>query len=239
MAPVELRVTWETIEEAQAAYDENLRHGRALIEHPEALPVLSDCTLVLAGAGAELRLSAQVVMVNEDAGQTTLGVALQPFNAQVGEQIEGFLANMATPASEPPADRQAAPPRHVALRNLPLHEQQKIARTGDLSDRVTLERLYGKEVWPALLQNPKLTVAEVARISRKGTVPRPLLDVILDNNMWLKADPVRRALLSNPRTSSEGVMKLLRLTPRHELKSIHKGTAYSAHIREQARKLLG
>ncbi|MDD9946439.1 MAG: hypothetical protein OXU20_35670 [Myxococcales bacterium] len=140
--------------------------------------------------------------------------------------------------SSVPPDRQAGEARHVRLRQLSLSEQQKIARTGDLSDRVAVERLYGKTVWASLLQNPKLTVPEVAKIARKGTVPRPLIDLILENKSWLKASPVRRALMSNPRTSSEGVMKILRMTPRHELKLIHRGTSYAAHVREQARKLL-
>jgi hypothetical protein len=49
---------------------------------------------------------------------------------------------------------------------------------------------------------------------------------------------VRRALLSNPRVSSEAIMKLLRITPKHELKIIHKTTTYSSHVRDMARKVL-
>jgi hypothetical protein len=137
-----------------------------------------------------------------------------------------------------PADQQKQPARHERLRKLSLTDQQKVARTGDLNDRVTLERIYGKHVWEGLLHNPKLTVPEVARIARKGTMPRPLLEFIVDNNAWIQAAIVRRALLGNPRVSGEAIMKLLRITPKHELRAIYKTTTYSSQVREAARKVL-
>ncbi len=128
--------------------------------------------------------------------------------------------------------------RQERLRSLSVVEQLKIARKGELQDRVVVERLYGKTVWEALLQNPRITLPEVARIARKGTVPRPLLEVILENGSWLKAPNVRRALLSNPKITNDGVLKLLRLTPAHELKVMEKGTAFPMAVRDAARKLL-
>jgi hypothetical protein len=127
---------------------------------------------------------------------------------------------------------------HERLRKLSQVEQQKVARHGDLSDRVMLERLYGKSVWEGLLHNPKLTVPEVARMARKGTMPRPMVELILENQSWVQQGSVRRALLGNPRVSSEGLLKILRATPKHELKAITKSTGYAAQVREAARKLL-
>jgi hypothetical protein len=128
--------------------------------------------------------------------------------------------------------------RQERLRHLSPAEQLKVARRGELADRLAVERMYGKQVWEALLQNPRLTIPEVAKIARKGTVPKPLLDIIVDNSGWIKADAVRRALLTNPKVGTDSVMKLLRLTSKHELKLIEKGTAYGASVREAARKLL-
>ncbi|MEY4581184.1 MAG: hypothetical protein RL701_5887 [Pseudomonadota bacterium] len=153
--------------------------------------------------------------------------------------------------SEPPPERESgrsarrpntgeiqAENRQQRLRSLNAAEQLKVARTGELTDRTFVERLYGKHVWDALLHNPRLTIPEVARIARKGTVPKPLLELILENPAWVKADAVRRALLSNPKVSSEAVVKLLRATPKAELKLIEKGTAYATSVRDAARKLL-
>jgi hypothetical protein len=117
-------------------------------------------------------------------------------------------------------------------------EQLKIARKGELADRIAVERLYGKTVWEGLLHNPRLTIPEVARIARKGTVPKPLLELILDNNTWIRAPQVRRALMTNPKCGMEAIAKILRTAPKHELKVIAKSTAYTQAVREAANKLL-
>jgi hypothetical protein len=137
-----------------------------------------------------------------------------------------------------PVELQAAETRQERLRHLSAAEQVKVARRGELADRLAVERMYGKQVWEALLHNPRLTIPEVAKIARKGTVPKPVLDIILDNAGWIKADAVRRALLSNPKIGADSVMKLLRITSKHELKTIEKGSAYGAIVRDAARKLL-
>jgi hypothetical protein len=217
--------------------------------------------------GAELALSAQAVMVCDSGPMRGLGVQLRPFDAQVLAQLQAFLAGERPAAAETvseskpepesesdsdsesefdsdsdsessPSDQQKQPARHEQLRKLSQNEQQKVARHGDLNDRVMLERIYGKHVWEGLLHNPKLTVPEVARIARKGTMPRPLLELIVENNSWIQAPVVRRALLGNPRVSGEAILKLLRITPKHELRAIYKTTTYSAQVREAARKVL-
>ena len=117
-------------------------------------------------------------------------------------------------------------------------QQLKLARKGEIAERVLLERLYGKQVWEALLQNPRITLPEVARIARKGSVPRPTLELIWENAGWIKDQSIRRALLANTKLPGDTIVKLLRLMPRHELKVLEKGTAYPAPVREAARKLL-
>lgn len=146
---------------------------------------------------------------------------------------------------EPPAeqdeeadDRATVDPKVVRIRKLPVGERMKLARDGQLEERVLLERLFGKLVWEELLRNPAITPPEVARIANKGTVPRPVLDAIVDNPAWSRQSIVRRALLSNPRVSNDGVAKLLRMTPKAELKMITQGTAYPLGVRGLAKKLL-
>lgn len=268
---------------------QNLRFGRAFLTGAGGVAVLSDCTLVLVRAdGAELRLTAQAVMVSDAGTMCGIGLELRPFGPEVLSTLEAFTSGAPTQdttdarapsepqpdaldeqatvdepvgSAYPPADAEDAldaasedtqdvdgddaRPRdvqqqvtHERLRKLSQVEQQKVARSGDLSDRVMLERIYGKAVWEGLLHNPKLTVPEVARMAQKGTMPRPMVDFILDNATWVQQPSVRRALLGNPRVSSEGVLKILRATPKHELKVITKSTAYAAPVREAARKLL-
>jgi hypothetical protein len=124
------------------------------------------------------------------------------------------------------------------LRGLTLAAQVKIATQGELHERIILERLYGKNVWETLLRNPRLTAPEVSRIARYGSLPRVLLEIIVGNNAWLQIPEVRRALLSNPRLAVDQVMKVLRLTPKHELKLAAIQTAYPHAVRNAAKILM-
>lgn len=127
---------------------------------------------------------------------------------------------------------------HDRLRGLALAAQLKVAVSGELHERIVLERLYGKNVWETLLRNPRLTAPEVSRIARYGSLPRVLLEIIVGNNAWLQIPEVRRALLSNPRLATDQIMKVLRLTPKHEVRLAAIQTAYPHAVREAAKLLL-
>ncbi|HET9621258.1 MAG TPA: hypothetical protein VFP84_07830 [Kofleriaceae bacterium] len=127
---------------------------------------------------------------------------------------------------------------HERLRGLTLALQIKVASTGELHERIVLERLYGKNVWETLLRNPRLTAPEIARIARMGTLPRVLLEVIVTNNAWLQIPEVRRALLANPRLATDQIVKVLRVTPKHELRLAAVQTAYPFAVRNAAKQLL-
>ena len=148
---------------------------------------------------------------------------------------EGYRAQAANDSDKKPLAR--SPQERV--RNLSLSEQQKVARTGELADRVALERLYGKAVWETLLGNSRLTPPEVLRIARMASLPTPLLEVIVSSRGWLASPQVRRALLANRRLTKDMIMTVLRATPKSELRLMNKQTAYPAIVREAAAKLLG
>jgi hypothetical protein len=82
-------------------------------------------------------------------------------------------------------------------------------------------------------------VPEVSRIAKKGTLPRPLVDLIAGNASWLSAGEVQRALLSNPRSSPAVITKVLHAMPRSELAMVPQQTAYPAAVRNAAKRALG
>ncbi|HEY4055002.1 MAG TPA: hypothetical protein VGM39_00290, partial [Kofleriaceae bacterium] len=123
------------------------------------------------------------------------------------------------------------------LRGLSLAEQVKVARGPSASERIALERMYGKNVWEALLRNPGLTAPEVSRLSRLGTLPRVLLEIIVGNNTWLQVPEIRRALLANPRLGTDQVMRVLRFLPKHELKLASTIPAYPQAVRSMAKRM--
>ncbi|CAN5787758.1 hypothetical protein BH11MYX2_BH11MYX2_02140 [soil metagenome] len=123
------------------------------------------------------------------------------------------------------------------LRGLTLAEQIKVARGPSSGERIALERMYGKNVWEALLRNPGLTAPEVSRMARLGTLPRILLDVIVGNNTWMQVPETRRALLANPRLGTDQVMRVLRFLPKHELKLAATIPAYPQSVRSLAKRM--
>lgn len=138
----------------------------------------------------------------------------------------------------PTKERPNIATRAVRLKNLTPQQRMQVARSSVQEDRVVLERLYGSAVWELLLHNPKITVPEVARMARKGTMPRPLLDFIADNEQWIRHSLIRRALLANPRLGPEAVNKVLRTLPARELKLVPQQTAYPPGVRQAATRLM-
>lgn len=228
----------------QASPQHARRAAAAATEAAEAQAVLRQVGATEPQATLPPEAAAECALTGEDALQSDCD-AHSDADCGAEEASDDWLTSLDIPRSEERdleysgrKVEQQVESRQERLRRLSPAEQVKVARRGELADRLAVERLYGKQVWEALLQNPRLTIPEVAKIARKGTVPRPLLDIILDNAGWIRADVVRRALLTNPKIGADAVMKLLRITTKHELKLIEKGTAYGAAVREAARKLL-
>ena len=230
--------------------------GRGVFVADATLKLDEDCELVVNAGHQVFVIPARVVFVDPARGA---GLQLE---CDEGTRLQ--LAALATapvppspspepepepepePASDPDPDPAADPdpgrkiPRnvHERLRNLTLVQQLKIAHTGEQPERIVLERMYGKNVWEALLRNPRLTGPEVARIARMGNLPRPLIETIVGNGAWLQIPEVRRALLSNPRLAIDQALRILRLLPKHELKLAAQQTAYPHAVRDAARRML-
>jgi hypothetical protein len=167
-----------------------------------------------------------------------------PLEAEAEADPDAVAADIdieATLTDEEKADesqRARALSLHERLRGLTMSQQIKVAQRGDQQERIMLERYYNKNVWEPLLRNPKLTSPEVARIARMGTLPRVLLEVIVNNGTWLQVPEVRRALLSNPRLGTDQILRVLRMLPKHELKLASIQTAYPYAVRDAAKRVI-
>ena len=191
----------------------------------------TECDLVLRGAAGELTVPARIVWVD---GARGAGLQLVGFDADLKQKI----SDLSTAAADASESRKIPTSVHERLRGLTLVQQVKLAQHGEAHERIVLERLYGKTVWEALLRNPRVTGPEVARIARMGSLPRPLVELIVGNGAWLQVPEVRRALLSNPRLGVDQVLRVLRLLPKHELKLAAIQTAYPHAVRDAARRML-
>lgn len=158
--------------------------------------------------------------------------------AQTAAAAAGATAAPADAEPDSADDKKTAANMHERLRGLNLAQQVKLAHHGELAERILLERLYGKSVWEALLRNPRVTGPEVARIARMGSLPRPMMEIILNNGGWLQIPEVRRALLTNPRLGTDQILRILRLLPKHEIKMATTQTIYPLAVRDAAKRLM-
>ena len=198
-------------------------------------PILAEIELVVRAGDQEMVVAARVVFVNDSGAGCEL-VACPP---EVRERLAAL--GQAEPDEEDENDagiKKVARNIHERLRGLTLAQQIKAAQHGEVSERIVLERIYGKTVWEPLLRNPRVTAPEVARIARMGALPRPMLELICTNGTWLQIPEIRRALLSNPRLSTDQAVRVLRLLPKHELKLAAATTGYPMVVRDVAKRLV-
>ena len=71
-----------------------------------------------------------------------------------------------------------------------------------------------------------------------GTLPRTMVEIIVNNGAWLQMPEVRRALLGNPRLSTDQILRILRLLPKPELKVVSTQTVYPYAVRDAAKRLI-
>ena len=231
------RVVLDLAEDAQLARD--LEAGGVFVPGCTE-PILADLELVVRAGEEEVVVAARVVFVNDSGAGCEL-VACPP-------EVKARIAALAKATPEPApayeideADeevKRVARNVHERLRGLTLVQQIKAAQHGEVSERIVLERMYGKTVWEPLLRNPRVTAPEVARIARMGALPRPMLELICTNGAWLQIPEIRRALLSNPRLSADQAVRVLRLLPKHELKLAAATTGYPMAVRDVAKRLV-
>lgn len=254
-----LTVVVEDVVALRTLFEEQLSKGRAFVRGAEGVMERQACVLVIACQGREHRLAGEVVHVRSEEPGRGVGLQLARLGTADAEALRAFALGEEGPA--PPAAEGEpveasveeagdaaraegggaahAASLHERMRNLTGPEQQRLASGGTLTERTALEQMYGPSVWEALIRNPRLTVPEVARIARKGTLPRPLVELIATNAPWLAAGEVQRALLANRRSSPTVVQKVLGAMSRHDLQLVPQQTAYPEPVRAAAKKRLG
>lgn len=238
-----LTLTFGSRDELEALYATQLGKGWVFLRGATGVEPLAACTLVLELDGARHEIPGEAVFVK--AQEPGMGVGFQCAPSHDHEALHAFVKGTggATRTSAPPSRHPSSPPEDSTLqeriRHLTPVAQAKLAATGSMPERLALERTFGPNVWEPLLGNPRITIPEVARIARKGTLPRPLVETIAGHKQWLAAPEVQRALLGNPRTSAAIATKVLMVMSRADLVLVPQQTSYPQTVRMQARKMLG
>jgi hypothetical protein len=239
----EVKLAPEDSESLQRLFASDLRFRRAFVPGKFAICERERCRLlVMHPQGGSFSVEAEVVFLRTEEPGVGIGLDLVGLDADKLAGLEAFVRQaaeaLASDSDHAAKEEPGARNIYARIRQLNLPERQKVARQGLLSERVALERTFGGSVWEALLQNSSLTVPEVASIAKKGTLPQPLVTVIVANGGWLASGEVRRALLSNPRVNGVQLDRVLRATPKTELKQIAQMSPYRSQVRMAAKKML-
>jgi hypothetical protein len=245
-----LLLSYESVQSFATDYEHNLRKGRAFVSGADGLAERDRCTLkiVIPESGAEVGLSAEAVWI----GPAGIGLAFVDFDAAAKAKLDE-MAKLAEAENDDGEERDegndtsdvgaAGAPRRMGprnlyerMRNLTISQREEMARHGALAERVALERAFGGVVWEGLLQNPSISSAEVARIARHGTLPKPLVNIIVNNPGWLSVPEVQRALMTNPRCSGPHLERVVRSIDHHELTRLAQNCPYRSEVRNFVRQ---
>jgi len=111
-------------------------------------------------------------------------------------------------------------------------------KKGNKEVRTILLRDPNKLVQLAVVQSPRITDGEIAKIANSRTSPHEVLQHIYNNRLLLKNYTIKVSLVNNPKVPVAVAMRFLSLLRQSELKSLSKNRNVSNALQTQAKKLL-
>ena len=111
-------------------------------------------------------------------------------------------------------------------------------KKGNKEVRTILLRDPNKLVQLAVVQSPRITDGEIAKIANSRTSPHEVLQHIYNNRLLLKNYTIKVSLVNNPKVPVAVAMRFLSLLRQSELKSLSKNRNVSNALQAQARKIL-
>jgi hypothetical protein len=227
---------FEDLEALEKEFESNLSCGRAFVCGAVPVSERQGCELVLVHpcSGDSLRFEAEAVWVRREEPGAGIGLQLSGFDTAASERLRAFVAGEKA-ESEPREPDNV----YARVRRYGTSEQLRAGREGDYSERVALERVYGKAVWEVLLHNPRITAPEVTRMARNRKLPKHLIETISSNAGWLGSSELRRSLLMNPQVTGVSLERVLRAMPKLELTRISNQSSYPLAVRQAAKKMQG
>lgn len=229
-----LQVRYASIDALQRDYEENLIKGRVFVEGYLAAEERSQVLLVFVRPGGDetFQCWGEVIGINREGAVPGTGVKLAQLTHAERRALHRFVSSVPRLSQQPAAMQPDVAPEFGAV------ERETVARSGSLTERLALERRFGSIVWAGLLENPGLTAPEVARIAQNTTLPKPLLDAIVSNSLWLAKPEVRHALLANPAVDDPVLDRVVQALPLGECEQVARSRAFRQKVRLAAKRRL-
>jgi len=132
------------------------------------------------------------------------------------------------------------PPRslYAQILTMGIAEKLKLALRGNKDARNILIRDASKMIRRFVMQNPRISDAEVIAVARNRSSDEELLRIIVDSREWMRNYQVRLALATNPKTPLPVALKLIPTLGERDLRFIAKSRNVSQAVVANARRLL-
>ena len=132
------------------------------------------------------------------------------------------------------------PPRslYAQILTMGIAEKLKLALRGNKDARNILIRNASKMIRRFVMQNPRISDAEVIAVARNRSSDEELLRIIVDSREWMRNYQVRLALATNPKTPLPVALKLIPTLGERDLRFIAKSRNVSQAVVANARRLL-
>ena len=234
-----------------------LRHDpivRALVTNPATRPVTVDnvtdfCVrsgLVLADLPAFQAARKRVLGTEADESKALEAAATAEAEQAAAEQaLEEMGATDSTGDEEredPEQDAAAEGKRQtIAQKISKLSIAKKIEwanKKGNKEVRTILLRDPNKLVQLAVVQSPRISEGEIAKVAITRTAPGEVLQYIYNNRQLTKNYTIKVNLVNNPKVPVAVAMRFLSLLRQSELKGVAKNRNISPALQTQARKIL-
>lgn len=222
---------FESEDELRAEHSANLSLGALRLPTTESIPLHTTLLVTLRGPwGGEAHTKATVVGTLPD------GLALA-IDGDAGERLARLMTKPAG-VDETVADekRENAWDRMRALSQM---EKILLAVKADRAERALLLQDNDPRVLLSLLRNPRLTVDEVARLTKSSFLTYQIAEVIMKATQWMSSLDVRTGLVHNPKTPPAFALRILPTLPDSEVRAIARGGTNMQLKQAALRKLQG
>jgi hypothetical protein len=127
---------------------------------------------------------------------------------------------------------------YAQILTMGIAEKIKLALRGNRDARSILIRDTNKLIRRLVLQNPRVSDAEVISVARNRTADEELLRTIAEKREWMRNYQVRLALATNPKTPLVIALKQVGSLGERDLRLIAKSKNVPGGVAAQARRLL-
>ena len=158
------------------------------------------------------------------------------------EQREEILKdiNDPTPLANDLVEEEEEGSKNLAtmIGDMKLGKKIKLAMLGNMSARAILIKQNSRQVREAVIQNPRLTDAEVLEFARNSNLDKHVFKLIAKNSTWMKSYNIKCALVSNPKTPIGISIRWIKFLKDKELRNLSKSKSIPSALASQVRKLV-